>query len=200
MKSKILPKNRASWRMQKVCLIVMILIVLILISGCNNQQSQNEELNNTSNGIKFYNQEENIIEENLTELNNEIKEEANDSNLTVETNSTKEIVDFEKREEKNEECKLIMFHNGRGPMCLEQLEFLDGIKNEFSSLIITEYLTTNSDNLPLLYEMESEYGSSEGISDNFGNLPISFINDNAYSGFDNTVKKGLLSDIEEVCK
>ncbi|MBN1502168.1 hypothetical protein JW930_01370 [Candidatus Woesearchaeota archaeon] len=98
------------------------------------------------------------------------------------------------------ECKLVMFHNGKGPMCLEQLEFLEDIEEDFPLLIVEEYLTTEQSNLILLYEMESSYGESHGVSENFGYLPITFINNKAYSGFDSKVEDRLLDDIGEVCR
>ncbi|MEA3342904.1 MAG: hypothetical protein U9Q92_01945 [archaeon] len=140
-------------------------------------------------------------EKNIPEPVKEIKNESNKEELPIEINESDEEQEEEPTEDPEKEPaakKLIMFHNGRGPMCLEQLKFLEGVKPQYPSLIIEEHLTTEQGTRELLNQLKSEYDKSEGISDNFGYLPITFINDYAYSGFNSEVKEKLEKDIEEI--
>ncbi|MBU0615612.1 MAG: hypothetical protein KJ601_05970 [Nanoarchaeota archaeon] len=100
----------------------------------------------------------------------------------------------------NEEPKLIMFHNNQGPMCIEQLSFLEGQKKKFPNLIIEEYLTTEQKTYAKMIEIRSSFSVSKGVSSSFGYLPITFVNHNAYSGFNDEVKSMLEKDIIEVCR
>ncbi len=95
--------------------------------------------------------------------------------------------------------KLIMIHNDQGSMCVNQLKFLEDLKPQYSSLIIEEHLTTEQGTMEILKELKANYTASEGISKTFGYLPITFINNHAYSGFNREVRGKLIKDIEEVC-
>jgi len=105
------------------------------------------------------------------------------------------------QEQKNTESskKLIMIHNGQGSMCVNQLEFLESIKLQYPSLIIEEHLTTDPGTTETLRQLKTDYTASEGISKTYGYLPITFINNHAYSGFNREVKERLQSDIHEIC-
>ena len=98
--------------------------------------------------------------------------------------------------EVKESGKIIMFHNGRGPMCLEQLRFLEGLKPQYPSLVIEEHLTTEQSTREILNKLKSRYDKSEGVSESFGYLPITFVNNHAYSGFNQEIKEKLGKDIE----
>ena len=106
---------------------------------------------------------------------------------------------IEKPNEENEE-KLIIFHNNRGPMCIAQLDFLDEIRLKHHSLIIEEHLTYEAGTTEVMYGLMSQYGKSQGVSSNFEYLPITFINKHAYSGFNEDVREKLEQDIKEICK
>ena len=83
-------------------------------------------------------------------------------------------------------------------MCVNQLKFLEELKPQYLSLIIVEHLTTEQGTMEILRELKASYSASEGISKTFGFLPITFINDHAYSGFNREVEEKLLKDIREI--
>lgn len=84
----------------------------------------------------------------------------------------------------NAEDKIVMFHNGTGPMCKEAEEFLESIDYP-----VKEYLDSEDNFQTLLESYKSEFDSSEGVSEDFGYYPIIFIEDKAFSGFDDSIKK-----------
>lgn len=86
---------------------------------------------------------------------------------------------------------LLIFHNNTGPMCLAALEWLEEAQADHAALIVEEHLTTESGEVDLLHRLEDEYTGSEGVSTTFGDLPIIFFRDRAFSGFDDEVKASL---------
>jgi hypothetical protein len=86
--------------------------------------------------------------------------------------------------------KLVMYHNGTGPMCLDALEFLETI-----DYTVEQHLTDEEDFQENLSALEEVYGSSEGVSTSFGYYPIIFIQDRAFSGFNDEVKQKIESMI-----
>jgi len=87
--------------------------------------------------------------------------------------------------------KLVMFHNGTGPMCLDALEFIEEI-----DYTVEEHLDTENDFWEELNELQDIYGSSEGVSTSFGYYPIIFIQDRAYSGFNDEIAQEILELIQ----
>ncbi|MGA1868458.1 MAG: hypothetical protein ACMUJM_07905 [bacterium] len=83
--------------------------------------------------------------------------------------------------------KIVFFHNGTGPMCLDFLDFIATIEYP-----IEEYLIGDEEFRDALNALKAEFGSSEGVSASFGYFPIIFIRNKAYSGFNETIQ----SDIE----
>ncbi len=132
-----------------------------------------------------------LNESPIAEDEKEDKQEPKKANETEE-----DTPDATKEDDKQ---KLVMFHNGKGPMCIEQLDFLDSM-DICDSLVIEEHLTTQSGTYSILSEYKSGHDSSKGISLSFGYLPITFVNDHAYSGFNSDVGAMLRKDIEEVCR
>ena len=183
----------------------LILVVLCIVISCN-QQDQDDKDNNVINIISndYGPKENNEAKNNESEVNNSITNNITD-NIThnkadnATDNKTDDFSNNGAEAIDNSNNKLIMFHNGRGPMCIEQLEFLEKAE-KCDKLIIEEYLTTEPDTYNLLLEFKSEYKESEGVSSDFRYLPITFANNHAYSGFDNSVKQMLKNDIEEICK
>jgi len=104
-------------------------------------------------------------------------------------NSTNETLD-ETPDPANEAVNntLLMFHNNRGPMCLEMLRWLESIKIDHPTLVVEEHITTEAGTRELLNQLIAEYGVSEGMSENFRYLPITFYRGEAFSGFNNEVK------------
>jgi hypothetical protein len=88
--------------------------------------------------------------------------------------------------------KIIVFHNGTGPMCLEFLNFIDTIDYP-----VEEHLTGEQDFQDALNALKDEFGSSEGVSENFGYFPIIFIKDKAYSGFNQEIEDAIIGIISE---
>ncbi len=88
--------------------------------------------------------------------------------------------------------KIVMFHNGKGSMCLEALEFLDTI-----DYTIEEHLDSESNFYEELNALKEVYEESEGYSATFGYYPIIFIQDKAYSGFTDEIEAEILKLIEE---
>jgi hypothetical protein len=86
---------------------------------------------------------------------------------------------------------LKVFHNGQGEMCLQFLEFADTIDYP-----LEEHLVTDADFRALLTKYQTQFGQSQGVSETFGYYPIIFINDQAFSGFNEEVKAAILREIE----
>jgi hypothetical protein len=93
----------------------------------------------------------------------------------------------------NGTCKMVltMFHNNAGPMCLEQLEFLDELKQEHPHLEVKEYYTFEEGTYQVMSSMKTGFTESEGYSKNFGYLPITFFKGRAFSGFNEHVEESL---------
>lgn len=177
---------------------IALVMMCLLISGCRFSDDKPTIKENSITELTETNESKNIIQIVEAETNT-TETDKNTSQNNETTEEEKPETEQDEQIEPEREQKLIMFHNGKGPMCLDQLEFLDDIKKECPSLIIEEYLTIEASNLNILYNMESQYENSEGVSDSFGFLPITFINNHAYSGFDRQVEKSLKKDIEEIC-
>ncbi|MBN2016367.1 hypothetical protein JW766_06090 [Candidatus Dojkabacteria bacterium] len=88
--------------------------------------------------------------------------------------------------------KFVMYHNGKGTMCLEALEFLDTVNYPME-----QHLNTEDDFEDGLRSLKSIYGSSSGVSDSYEYYPIIFIKDRAFSGFNDDIKQEILKLIEE---
>lgn len=86
--------------------------------------------------------------------------------------------------------KIVVFHNGTGPMCLQFFEFADTI-----TYPVEAHLTSESDFWTTLNGLKEEFGSSEGMSNSFGYFPIIFIQNRAFSGFNDTIKETILGII-----
>ncbi|KUK83489.1 MAG: Uncharacterized protein XD98_0338, partial [Microgenomates bacterium 39_6] len=95
-------------------------------------------------------------------------------------------------EEEVLEGRLMMFHNGRGAMCLEAQEFLKTIDYP-----VEEFLDTQAGFRDQLEKLKTEFDQSEGMSDSFGYYPIIFINDRAFSGFNKEIKAEIIEEMEK---
>jgi len=95
-------------------------------------------------------------------------------------------------EEEVLEGRLMMFHNGRGAMCLEAQEFLKTIDYP-----VEEFLDTQAGFRDQLEKLKTEFDQSEGMSDSFGYYPIIFINDRAFSGFNKEIKAEIVEEMEK---
>ena len=88
--------------------------------------------------------------------------------------------------------KLVMFHNGLGPMCKDAQFFLDGLDYP-----IEEHLNTEKNFHNLLDQYRVQYTESEGVSDAFEYFPLIFLKDRAFSGFNEDVKQAIENEINQ---
>lgn len=86
--------------------------------------------------------------------------------------------------------KIVIYHNGRGPMCIEALEFLEGVNYP-----VEEHLEGEDGFMRELNGLIAEYGESEGESESFRYYPMIFVKGKAYSGFNEEVGEGILAEI-----
>ena len=88
--------------------------------------------------------------------------------------------------------KLVMFHNGLGPMCRDAQAFLAGLDYP-----IEEHLTDEKNFYSLLDRYRIQFPESEGISDAYEYFPIIFLKDRAFSGFDEAVRTAIEDEIDQ---
>lgn len=88
--------------------------------------------------------------------------------------------------------KIMMFHNGKGPMCLEAQEFLKTIDYP-----VEEYLDSDEGFFDQVSELKALFGQSEGVSENFGYYPMIFVKNRAFSGFNEEIKSEILAEIAD---
>lgn len=86
--------------------------------------------------------------------------------------------------------KIVMFHNGKGPMCVEAKRFVDGLKYP-----LEEHLITEKNFLRLLESYRVQYPKSLGLSSEYGYFPIFIVRGKAYSGFNEEIRTMILKDI-----
>lgn len=92
------------------------------------------------------------------------------------------------------EYTLLVFHNGKGPMCLEAIQFFKD-----NNLKYTEYLNTQEDfNIQVSKYTSKFQNISKGVSTSFGYYPIIIIGDNAYSGFNTQIGEEILNNINNI--
>jgi len=87
--------------------------------------------------------------------------------------------------------KIVVFHNGRGPMCLDFLDFIKTLNYPVEQHLVGEGNFNYS-----LSGYIDKYDKSEGVSNNFGYYPIIFIKEKAYSGFNEDIKNRIIEDIK----
>ncbi len=92
----------------------------------------------------------------------------------------------------NARGKVIYFHNGLGEMCVDFTNFLETI-----TYPTEEHLIEEENFRLLLAKYVNEYDKSEGYSTNFGYYPIIFINQRAFSGFNEETKEAILEEINK---
>lgn len=105
-------------------------------------------------------------------------------------NSEREETFYEEKEKFSVGDKIIIFHNGKGEMCLEAKEFLKTIDYE-----VEEHLDSEVGFHENLSHLQEQFASSEGIHPLFGYYPMIFIKDRAFSGFNESIKNELLKEI-----
>ena len=88
--------------------------------------------------------------------------------------------------------KIVVFHNGKGPMCVAAKRFLDSINYP-----VEEHLDTAKGFLKLLESYRAKYPYSLGLSSEYGYFPIILLQDKAYSGFDENIKATIQEAIKK---
>jgi len=111
-------------------------------------------------------------------------------NIGKEAEETKET-ESEEKEKYTVGNKLIIFHNGSGPMCLDALEFIKTINYPVEQVLDYEEGFGEKFN-----KLKKEFASSEGIHPLFGYYPVIFIKDRVFSGFNETIKNEILKEIK----
>lgn len=86
--------------------------------------------------------------------------------------------------------KIVMFHNGVGPMCKDAEAFLDGLDYP-----VEEHLSDEKNFLTLLDKYRVQFPRTEGVSDSYEYFPIIFVKDRAFSGFDEEVQQAIEEEI-----
>ena len=88
--------------------------------------------------------------------------------------------------------KIVVFHNNKGSMCIEALDYLQTL-----DYTVEQHITTEEGFYDNLNSLKSVYDSSEGVSEDFGYYPIIFVKDKAYSGFNEDIQQSISEDISE---
>lgn len=86
--------------------------------------------------------------------------------------------------------KIVAFHNGKGPMCLEFLDFVKTLNYP-----VEQHLVEEKDFNSVLESYKNKFTKSEGVSENFSYYPIIFIKDKVYSGFNEEIKNKISEEI-----
>ena len=89
-------------------------------------------------------------------------------------------------------AKIVMFHNGKGPMCAEAKKFVDSMKYP-----VEEHLNTEKDFIKLLESYRAKFPKSLGLSSDYGYFPIIVVRGKTYSGFNEEIKATILKEIEK---
>lgn len=84
--------------------------------------------------------------------------------------------------------KIVVFHNGTGPMCIEFLAFIETINYP-----VEEHIVGEPGFWELLNALKAAFGGSQGVSTTFGFYPIIFIQNKAYSGFNDDIRNAIIS-------
>jgi hypothetical protein len=87
--------------------------------------------------------------------------------------------------------KIVMFHNGLGPMCKDAEAFLNTL--DYS---VEEHLVGEKRFLTMLDSYRARHPESEGVSQSYEYFPIIFIKDRAFSGFNAEIKNAILDEIQ----
>ena len=88
--------------------------------------------------------------------------------------------------------KLVMFHNGQGPMCRDAARLVAGLVYP-----IEEHLVGERDFLPMMESYRARFPAGEGVSDRFELFTLVFIEGRAFSGFDETVRAAIEAEVAD---
>lgn len=152
---------------------LMLLVTLsILLTACT-KENQNQ--------VNEPEQQDYIVREKTNEPTTPAPQKKENTEIPIET-----------KEHTIEKDKLVMFHNGTGPMCLEAVEFLETLDYP-----VRNYLIYDKEFREKLNSYKENFGESEGLSKSFTYYPMIFINNRAFSGFNEDIKTEILREIEK---
>jgi len=92
--------------------------------------------------------------------------------------------------EEIEKDEIIMFHNGKGEMCLDAIEFFETIDYPIEMV-----LDTDPDFYSRLENFLEKFEKSKGVSESFGYYPMIFTENEAFSGFNEEIKTQILEEL-----
>ena len=87
--------------------------------------------------------------------------------------------------------RIVVFHNGKGPMCLDFLDFIKTLDYP-----VEQHLTGDKDFGKTFMDYKNTVSETEGLSPSFGFYPVIFVNDRIFSGFDEHIKSEILKEIQ----
>lgn len=88
--------------------------------------------------------------------------------------------------------KLVMFHNGEGPMCRDAAAFVDDLDYP-----VEVHLVGERNFLPMLESYRARHAASEGVSERFELFPLIFIEGRAFSGFNSAVRAAIAAEVAD---
>ena len=92
----------------------------------------------------------------------------------------------------NDIVEVNLFYSPTCSHCTAERTFFDNMQKKYKELVVNRYDITNTNNVEKLKEYYSRYNVSK---QEFGMVPITFINNEYFLGFDNTTKLNLESRI-----
>lgn len=95
----------------------------------------------------------------------------------------------ESSNEKISPDKIVVFHNGQGPMCVEFLNFVQSLDYP-----VEQHLTEDKDFKEIFQDYKNASPKSEGLSSSFDYYPVIFIKGRAFSGFNEEIKDEILKE------
>ena len=95
-----------------------------------------------------------------------------------------------KAADRSADNKIVVFHNAKGPMCLDFMEFIEGVNYP-----VEQHLVGEEDFDRTFTEYKRKFHASEGLSPSFGYYPMIFINDRVFSGFDDAIRDEISKEV-----
>ncbi len=190
----------------KIISMIMGILLLLTIAGCIDDNDIDKKEASQEKGIVREEIKDKPVETIAVEAENghimTVQSNSNDAivgPVNIEENVEERMIEMpDDADEKDQSDVIIMIHNNKGPMCLDQLDFLDRMKRKYPSIMLEEHYTYDEGTSNIMYGLKQKHAESIGVSRSYGYLPITFFNDKAYSGFNDAVEAGLEKDIKEI--
>lgn len=85
---------------------------------------------------------------------------------------------------------IYFFYSLTCPHCAKEESFLDELEQQYPQVKVSRYIISNKENIGLLQQFYEQYNAPEQIQ---GLVPITFIEDKYYLGFDESIKQEIES-------